>query len=324
MRRTSISRAGALALLTTMGVLAPSPTVAQPRLTAAGTAAGGSAIWSYLPEAGGVTTPMQGWLPEVINGGNGFSGAAGTYFGKAPGAEDLTGFEVYWASASLGGPNALPVLKARANSGSQYGAPPDHEYASDVHCCFYYNPVALADAVQWYQFTGTQRTTFTLAFAVDAIIQGTLDPLTGEDFGYNGSVGATMAIFDGRTFDDPDLASELPFGYQIDRAHVELTRTNDQIELFGEGMLTFELDPGQSFFLVSSLVATIRPTPGWVTADASNTMTFAFTQGPADLLVPQLRPDATNVVPEPSTWLLMMLGLTAILVVSMRRRVRNG
>ncbi len=306
-----------LLTLATGALLAMLPTVAEAQqMTQPGTQAVGISNWGYFPCATIACQPTGGVMSITEVGGVGQNSASTTFTGAAPGSNEPA-FLNYLASAQLQGVLATAQLKTLAQSIVMTGSPPGY---SGI-CCYYYDVNAVANALQWYTFTGTQPETFTISYTIDAIMQGFVDPVTGFDSGIFASTSGGISIFDGIV--DPNLALELPLGSNLDLSQVFLdgSMAGPGGVVTGSGSVTFTLNPGSGFFMSTFLSSSVpQQVPGFVLADASHTMNTMFTAGNTSLLQAQLAGIPQNVVPEPSTYALMSAGLAAMALVARRRR----
>jgi PEP-CTERM motif len=306
-----------LLTLATSALLAMLPVVAEAQqMTQPGVEALGISNWGYFPCTDNACQPTGGLMSQTQTGGAGFTNASTSFIGAAPGANEAP-FLNYLASAQLQGLLGTAQLRTLAQSVVMTGTPPGYTGL----CCYYYDVNALATALQWYSFTGTQPETFTISYTIDAILKGVVDPQTGLDTRGSANTSGGLSIFDGVV--DPALALELPLGTNLDLSQVFLDGTMGDANGFvtGGGSVTFTLNPGSGFFMSSFLSSSVpQQVPGTILADASHTMNTMFTAGNTSLLQAQLRGVPMAVVPEPSTYALMSAGLAAMGLVARRRR----
>ncbi|WDE12953.1 PEP-CTERM sorting domain-containing protein [Thalassomonas haliotis] len=188
------------------------------------------------------------------------------------------------AYAALDGASYLPTLKVQASSEYQKGSN------------------AEAYAMQRYTYTGTEATTIDL----DLNLHGSVgDNVNG---GYNSNnLRADVAIFIGDSLEwSTDLATlyyELAYDMEKDKTSLYINEGNDVNQL---GSLSFDLEPGENFFVVASMKAKSRN--GY--ADAWNTLSLNFEDDSE--LVAAFAGSTPVDVPEPAS--LGMLGLALSLL----------
>jgi len=303
-----------LASLVAGALLAMIPAIAEAQpMSQPGTQVFGASNWGYFPCVGIECSPTGGVMSITEAGGVGLNSASTAFTGVAPGASGAA-FLNYLASAQLQGVLGMAQLKALVQSVEMTGAPPG--YTSN--CCYYYDVNAVASALQWYSFTGTQPETFRISYIIDAILQSS-SPETLVFAGVEGGI----SIWDGTVI--PGLELEQPLGTILDISRVALSGTMANVFGFasGFGSVSFTLQPGagSGFFMQSFLSASVpQQVPGMVLSDASNTMNTMFTSGNTNLLQARLAGVSQAVVPEPSTYALMSAGLAAMALVARRRR----
>ncbi|WDE04292.1 PEP-CTERM sorting domain-containing protein [Thalassomonas viridans] len=197
------------------------------------------------------------------------------------------------AYAALDGSSYLPTLKVQASSGNRKGGD------------------AEAFAMQRYTYTGNEATTIDLDFNLHGSVA---DNANG---GYNSnSLRADVAIFIGDSLAwSTDLATlyyELAYDMEKDKSSLFI---NSGTDVNQPGSLSFDLEPGENFFVVASIKAKSRNGE----ADAWNTLSLSFAD---DTGLVAASADNTQVdVPEPAS--LGMFGLTLGLL-SLRRRKKTA
>jgi hypothetical protein len=209
------------------------------------------------------------------------------------------------ARASSGGALELPVLQALART--QHARGPHPGYSTEG---FYdYNSSAIANAVQYFTYTGAVAATYEFTFHADGVVAGIL-----------ASIDAFAGIFDV----DNTLGGELPLGAALVMDRLMYAGIEGSTTPFDdEFTLSLTLEPGQDFYLSTALSANVgRGLQQSGLADAYNTFSAALTQGDAALLRvgPAVVP---NGVIEPAPlWLLATAALGFVL--SRRRRDAAG
>ena len=115
------------------------------------------------------------------------------------------------------------------------------------------------------------------------------------------------------------MGGELPLGHEVDGS--QKTFDGDaRTFVFGDSV-SIAVDPGDSFYLSSFLNATVTGEAQGI-ADASHTLTTSFIGGDTSLLTAELgdSPTSTPAIPEPSTWVLLILGFGVVAGLAGRRR----
>ena len=196
------------------------------------------------------------------------------------------------AAGTLVGPNALPVLKARAEAQNPSIADPSLGIGT-------VSAVATARGLQGYHYSGTEAGTYTITFTVDGL-------LDGDDESIEAGVSA--------------LSSELVFsqdggfhrrGLASDRL-TKIARLGNGSFVDGRS-ITFSVGANEDFFVSAFLIADalfVDALSVTGVADASHTMTASFTAGNVSLLTP---------VPEPSTYGTLLIGLGLLCCAGWRR-----
>ncbi|WDE00180.1 PEP-CTERM sorting domain-containing protein [Thalassomonas actiniarum] len=198
------------------------------------------------------------------------------------------------AYAALDGASYLPTLKVEASSDEQKGGN------------------AEAFAMQHYSYTGTEATTIDL----DINLHGSVG-INNNDGYSNNSLRADVAVFIGDSLEwSTDIATlyyELASGMEKDKTTLYINSGNDVNNL---DSLSFDLQPGESFFVVASMRAKSRN--GY--ADAWNTLSLNFEDDNG--LVAASAGIVPVDVPEPTS--LGMLGLALSLISFGQRKKRLG
>jgi hypothetical protein len=220
------------------------------------------------------TCPDQGSSGFDAEGGNGVASATTAFDGPFS----------WFASAALVGENALPELKAYAE-------------AIQPATIGYVSASASAQGLQRYHYSGTTDGTYSITFAVD----GTL-------FGDAEAINASVSVW---SSDYNPLVEGQPHGTQLAAAFLtEIASTT--VSPFDESRtLTFDIGADEDFFVVAALSAQAFWSDGGSAegyADASKTMTAAFTGGNLAFLTPSLQ----TSVPEPSCGGLVLAGIGAL------------
>jgi hypothetical protein len=222
------------------------------------------------------TCPTDGSSDSDSQGGN--------YVGAAETTGDADTFYSWLAEGVLVGPNALPVLKARAEAMDPSLSNPSVGIGST-------NATASAQGLQEYHYAGTEDGTYTLTFHVD-----------GTVFGDGESISAGLSVLSS----DYDPFSE--GGFYLSRiAYADLSQSaasaNGQFS--GTRDITFNVVADEDFFVLAYLGANAFFSDSLSlagVADASHTFTASFTAGDVSLL---------STVPEPSAFVLALVSLAA-------------
>jgi hypothetical protein len=220
------------------------------------------------------TCPDEPLLDSDEKGGNNVGSAETT-------GDAINSFS-WLAAGTLLGPNALPVLKARAEARNPSLADPSLGIGT-------VSAVATARGLQGYHYSGTEAGTYTITFNVS----GGLD---GDDESIDAGVSALSSEF---VFNpDGGLQRRILASDRLTR----IARLGNGPVVDGRS-ITFSVGANEDFFVSAFLIADALFIDGLsVTgvADASHTMTASFTAGDASLLTP---------VPEPSTYGMLLIGL---------------
>jgi len=197
------------------------------------------------------------------------------------------------AAGTLVGPNALPVLKARAEAQNPSIEDPSLGIGT-------VSAVATARGLQGYHYSGTEAGTYTITFTVNGV-------LDGDDESIDAGISA--------------LSSEFVFnpdgGLQrrgLASARLAKTASTTSGSFVDSRSITFSVGANEDFFVSAFLIADalfIDAISVTGVADASHTMTASFTAGNVSLLTP---------VPEPSTYAMLLMGLGLLACVGWRRR----
>ncbi|KQV85679.1 PEP-CTERM sorting domain-containing protein [Pelomonas sp. Root1237] len=286
-------------LLTALALFASGAAWGQAGLaTASGTARGDFQI-------GCSTCPhfQLGLTGNPVQSQSGPLAAQVDYLGQPVGDPNTAGYSLgggveYHASAALQGALATPLLGAYARADNEpvviLADPAQLEIGIDL-----YAASAVARTQQTYHYLGASTTTYHFDFQVD----GTLSSTRASAFG-------SAAIYTGQ---DPSFEVGLiDFGYS---SHSGVGLLYNPQAFGGDFSVSITVDPGASFVLISQLSASVQMTYDTtdVLADASHTLRLtAITGGDPGLLV--------TAVPEPSTALLLSLGLIALLRLRRERR----
>lgn len=192
------------------------------------------------------------------------------------------------AYAELVGNSYLPVLKAyaSANTGQEAGAG--------------------VFAAQGFTYTGSTGFNFVLNFN----LHGTVDA-------DEASLRADIGIISGSAIEYyPSIATsyyEVNMGQGLGLESVWIQ--NNGIEQNQSGTLSFWVNPGDSFFVLSEL--STRARGGY--ADAWNTLTMDFTTSQGLVAAAQTQGNAPSPVPEPSSIIVLLTGLVYLLRKSINR-----
>ena len=297
-----------IALGLALAVVAPK--VGAQSLTAAGTQAYGNARWGYYSCATFNCQVAAGQLSNARVGGNGVAASTTSYTGNNN-AYAGSAYEMYFADARFTGPLGNAQLRALAESREALGT---NAASPGTVCCYNYTAEAIANAVQWYSFSGATDMTYRVEFTVDAMMDGFNDL---EEY-------LRLASVEGSVFANNGMSNpELPLGFGLGGSRISFDGTAR--DSFGRVSRTaffdFTVAGGSAgFFLSSTLSANALFSP-YSSANAANTMNTRFTSGNLGLLTAAIPgPVLNTTVPEPSTYLLMAVGLAALGAVSARRR----
>ena len=224
----------------------------------------------------------------------------GDFVGAAETTGQVGNFHNWLAEGVLVGPNALPVLKARAEAQNPLLDDPTLGIGTT-------SSTASAQGLQEYHYAGTEDGTYDLTFTVDGLVSG-----DGE------SISAGLTVF-GSDY-DPFLEGE----FQITRiAGASLTHsaTTTNGSFSDSRTITFDVGAGEDFFVLAFLSGNAFFSDNGDgtgseagVADASHTFTASFTAGDVSLL---------STVPEPSIGGLL-IGAIGVLACLARLRARNA
>jgi len=245
-------------------------------------------------------TPVADRLSEQAAGGIGNNGPAIVGDTEARG----TGTADYGARAIIFGPTFLPELSAEASAFPGVG--PHSGFSGDG--AYFFTAAASAHADQYFTYIGKTPSTYTISFSFKGDVlaaQARDDPFV--------TVSGTIALFD-----DRGRNGEFPKGHEVDEFQKTIDGADGSFDIGGAVSIT--VNRGDSFYLSTFLDATVTGEAEGI-ADASHTLTTGFTAGDTSLLVAKL-PDSAiaPAVPEPSTWVLTILGFVAVAGLACRRR----
>ena len=188
------------------------------------------------------------------------------------------------AYAALNGSSYLPTLKVQTSA--------DYRKGSGAH----------AYAMQSYSYTGSDATTIDL----DLNLHGSVGDNSGNQYASN-TLRADIAVFIGDSLEwSTDLATlyyEIAYGMEKDMTSLFINDGNDVNE---GGNLSFDLEPGQHFFIVASMEANSKN--GFV--DAWNTLSLNFEDDTG--LVAASAGNVPVDVPEPASLGIFALALSLI------------
>ena len=179
------------------------------------------------------------------------------------------------ASGTLVGPNALPVLKARAEAQNPSIADPSLGIGT-------VSAVATAQGLQLYHYSGTVAGTYTITFTVNGL-------LDGDDE----SIDAGLSAFGSEFISKPDGGFPHPL---LASARLSKTASTTNGSFVDDRSITFSVGANDDFFVSAFLIAdALFVDAHSVTgaADASHTMTASFTAGDVSLLTPVRSPRPT-------------------------------
>lgn len=212
----------------------------------------------------------------------------------------------YGARAIIFGPTFLPELTAEASATPGIG--PHAGFSADG--AYFFTAASTAHADQYFTYIGRTPATYTIGYSFKGDAKAA-DP--------NDEIFVTISG-DIALFDDRNRSGEFPKGHQV----AEFQKTADATHTGPfdfEGEVSITVNRGDSFYLSTVLDATVTgDAEGF--ADASHTFTTSFIAGDTSLLAAKL-PDSvipTSAIPEPSTWVLMIVGFGAIAGLAGRRR----
>lgn len=196
------------------------------------------------------------------------------------------------AYAALDGSSYLPTLKVKTSADYRLGSG------------------AKAYAMQGYSYNGSEGTTIDL----DLNLHGSVGDNSSSQYAHN-SLRADIAVFIGDslewyTGDFGTLYYE--FAYDMEKDLTSLF-INDGMDVNEYGSLSFDLEPGQNFFIVASMQASSKN--GFV--DAWNTLSLDFADDSG--LVAASAPSSMVDVPEPTPFYLLLLALMLIAFARLRQ-----
>ncbi|WP_281556244.1 PEP-CTERM sorting domain-containing protein [Thalassomonas sp. RHCl1] len=242
-----------------------------------------SLITDYGAYAGGYTASNCSSACTTANGGDIINTHDGGLSNDSAYASEIS-YGYSQAYAALDGSSYLPALKVQASSDEQKGGN------------------AEAFAMQRYTYTGTEATTIDL----DINLHGSVGSNNNDGYS-NNSLRADVAIFIGDSLEwSTDIATlyyELASDMEKDKTTLYI---NSGIDVNNLDSLSFDLQPGENFFVVASMKAKSRN--GY--ADAWNTLSLNFEDD--SKLVAASAASTPVDVPEPTS--LGMLGLALSLL----------
>lgn len=215
-----------------------------------------------------------------------------------------TGRATFDARAIIFGPTFLPQLSADA--GSTPGVGPHSGFSGDG--AYFFTATASAKGVQYFTYIGRTPAIYTIGF----VFRGEAVGAHAEDDPFV-SISGGIGLFD----DGDKLGGERPLGDEVDGA--QETFHGGAGGFFDTGSVSITLNPGQSFYVSTFLIATVTGEADGF-ADASHTFATSFTAGDTSLLRAELPDSPTAAVPEPATWVLTILGFGALAGFAGRRR----
>jgi hypothetical protein len=279
-------------------------------LTAAGTRADGNARWGYYSCATLNCAVAAGELSRTNVGGNGVAASTTNFIGNNN-AYPGSAYEMYYADARFVGPLGNAQLRALAESRE---VPGTNAVSPGTVCCYNYTASANANAVQWYSFSGLTDVTYRVQFTVDAIMDG----FQGLEE-YLALASVAGSVFASNGMSNP----ELPLGFGLGGGLISFTGVERDPfnRVVRSAFFDFTVTGGSAgFFLSSTLSANALFSP-YSSANAANTMRQRFIGGDLSLLTAAIPGAPLNtVVPEPSTYMLMAIGLAALGAASARRQ----
>ena len=135
----------------------------------------------------------------------------------------------------------------------------------------------------------------------------------GSIIGNNSSLRADVAVFIGDSLDwYPSMATlyyEVAYDFE---KYIESAFISTGVDVNQLGSLSFDIDVGQSFYVVASMNASAKGG----TADAWNTLSMTFTE---DKNLTAITAHNSNAIPEPSMFLFSLMSI----IVFIRIRKRN-
>jgi len=186
------------------------------------------------------------------------------------------------AMASLSDTDYLPILKVKAKSSDSGRA------------------TAIASTLQKYTYSGSVATNFTLNYNLhgskvadyNSRLYGRVGVILGDNVAYSTSWGWGTNFYEGGGLtDDNEILS------------VDFLSLPDGVNQNVIGQTTFDIQPGESFFLYSHLEAYAYN--GYI--DAWNTFTMSFTDS-TGLTAASFTPPLSSI-PEPSSFILLLSAL---------------
>jgi hypothetical protein len=200
----------------------------------------------------------------------------------------------YFASAVLGGPQSLPQLGVLATG----------DIGAGGLSTFFYAASPVARGTQLYTYTGITPTDYTIQYNIDGTMAG----------GILTQISGGFAVF-GSGY-NPFQEVQPTLGFSFDHANGDGTQKPVHLS----GSVTFAINPGDSFYVQSTLdaYADSRSQSMFALADASHTLTMNFTQGDTSLLTP------AAAVPEPRGTFLTGMGIAGLVIAVRRRRCLAG
>lgn len=224
------------------------------------------------------TCPDEGSSDGDTQGGDGVDNATTSGAGN--------GF-LWLASATLVGPNALPVLKARA------------ETVNPSQGLGLVSANAIAQGLQAYHYAGTEDGSYTITFTVDG-------SLTGDDESIDAGIFASSSkLVSGADGPVRPRLSQL--------ARVTKSARTTPGAFSDSNSITFNVGAGEDFFVQAFLIANaffVDAGSLQGVADASHTFTASFTAGDVSLL--RTFASLPAQVPEPATFGMALAGLVAL------------
>jgi hypothetical protein len=217
-----------------------------------------------------------------------------------------TGTADYDARAIIFGPTFLPELRAEASANPGVG--PHAGFSGNG--AYFFTAAASAKADQYFTYIGLTPATYTISYSFAGQALGAHpedDPFV--------TVSGGLALFD----DGDKLGGELPLGHEVDFSQKTFDGASRAF-VFGDDV-SITVNPGNSFYVSSFLNATVTGDAQGI-ADAGHTLTASFTAGDTSLLTAELADSVipTPAVPEPSTWVLLIVGFGAVAGIASRRR----